>query len=182
MKNNDRLSEVVERSLAAVYGPDVAINFSRNVAQKHLQIPSVATLSRSRLMLDVLLCLHRQREWIDPAAAFIYLSMDSSPQNGLDYLMCLQDSVPRQAARQLMQLLDSEGEQEDDDEGAALESFLRSDFLHTTVLPLGIIASGNSGVAAKFECLFHSLKLEFGTQVGFVLQGFLKLIQYSLNF
>ena len=158
MKNNDHIVEVLRRSLALVYGSDVASSFQENIAAARLQVPAPAVLSRSRLMLDVLLCRVKQAQWTNPKDYFIYLSMDSSPQNGLDYLMCLQDMVSHSSARQLMHCID--------DEDLDLDEFLTSNFVSTTVLPLGIVASGNSGVAAKFECLFHSLKLECGPQAG----------------
>ena len=158
VKNNHCLAEVISRSLTLVYGVAAAGTFMKNLSDKKLDIPSPATLSRARLVLDVLFCRLRQNAWQAPGDSFIYLSMDSSPQNGLDYLMCLQDNVKRSVAGKLVECIDN-----DDD----LDSFLTQDFeLTTAILPLGIVASGNSGVAAKFECLFHTLKLECGAEAG----------------
>ena len=160
VKSNDRLAEVLGRSLAMIFGSSVATSFHKNIQQGNLCIPSAPVLSRSRLMLDVILCLHRQQQWPDPSSMFLYLSMDSSPQNGFDYLMTLLDRVTRTSALQLIRSIDEEEDSMD------LDTFLASGFFETSVLPLGIIGSGNSGVAAKFECLFHCLKLECGAEAG----------------
>ena len=165
VKNNDSLLEVIRRALTLTYGSAVAVAFKNNIDQKLLEIPSATTLSRTRLVLDVLLCRQRQLEWREPGQFFLYLSMDSSPQNGLDYLLCLQDVVQRKDAARLMRCID--GEDSDDD----LDSFLfghpaDNSFLRTSILPLGIVASGNCDVPAKFECLFHTLKLECGAEAG----------------
>ena len=60
-----------------------------------------------------------------------------------------------------MQLIDQNHEGGDNAD-AKLEEFLASKFLKTTTLPLGILGSGNADLGAKYECLFHCLKLDVG--------------------
>lgn len=64
-----------------------------------------------------------------------------------------------------MQLIDQNHEGGDNAD-AKLEEFLASKFLKTTTLPLGILGSGNADLGAKYECLFHCLKLDVGAVSG----------------
>lgn len=145
----------------------MAAVYQLKLQQGGLQFPSESVLSRARLKLDVALALREQAGFRMPDEHFVYLSVDSSPQNGLDWLMTLQDVVRRSDAGKLMLLLekrDQLGPLDPDEGESELDQFLQSGFLKTSALPIGIVGSGKSDLASKFECLFHCIKLQVGTQ------------------
>ena len=71
--------------------------------QEGVATPSAATLSRARLVADMLLCLQRQEAWarsgLLQGKALIYLTADSSPQGGRDWLLVEEDTVCRDGLR-----------------------------------------------------------------------------------
>lgn len=71
---------------------------SRPQDETGLRVPSAATLSRARLRLDVLMMQWRHVRFKLEPQWFIYLSSDSSPQGGRDFLMTVEDSIARHHA------------------------------------------------------------------------------------
>ena len=152
ISNSSDLPEVFARSVHYLFGPEIAEQVQRELQSGEIKVPSEATLSRARLKLDVLSMMSQQERARALAAHdgnsgfFVMLSSDSSPQGGLDYQMTLQDKVSRLAAGDLM-LAGSDPD--------SLEKWASSHSIETSQLPLAILASGNSGLPAKFEGLFH---------------------------
>lgn len=149
MLANDRhLRDVLVRAVHYVLGPGAAASVQADIAGRRLHVPSASTLSRGRLKFDVLSMFVRQAEFKSEGAFFVFLSSDSSPQGGLDFMMSLEDRVSRSAAARLV---DCGNNME------KLEEWCRnSSPITTTQLPLSIIGSGNSGLASKSEALAHS--------------------------
>ena len=87
--------ETLVRSIGLLLGPEAAKHFLQRLERTCspvIPLPGEACLSKSRLRLDVLMALTYQARWREHQNShFIYLSADSSPQGGLDYLMTLQD-------------------------------------------------------------------------------------------
>lgn len=175
VKNNEKLEDVLTRAAALLMGSHVGAHYKSMLQNQKLQVPSVSVLSRGRLRLDVALVCREQQMFqsTGPGSHFCCLSVDSSPQQGYDYLLTLQDSCLREDAAKLMCLIERASEAEHDDDPALLayEDFLSSGFLKTTTLPVGIIGSGKSSLADKFECLFHCIKLQVGTKAGWACSG-----------
>lgn len=92
--------------MGLLMGADAAKLYGQLLANSSLHLPSEAVLSRSRLKVDVVISLVQRERLHDPGRYFFYLSADSSPQAGLDYLMTLQDAVLRHlnCLRNLMSL------------------------------------------------------------------------------
>ena len=82
------------------------------------------------------------------AGMFYVLSSDSSPQGKLDLMMTLEDRISRTDAEELIAC---------QGDVAKLEEWSSKSKIMTTQLPLGIIGSGNSGLGAKHECIFHQV-------------------------
>ncbi|CAL1131684.1 unnamed protein product [Cladocopium goreaui] len=89
------------------------------------------------------------------AGMFYVLSSDSSPQGKLDLMMTLEDRISRTDAEELIAC---------QGDVAKLEEWSSKSKIMTTQLPLGIIGSGNSGLGAKHECIFHQVKLDCGSK------------------
>lgn len=79
-------------------------------------------------------------------------SEDSSPQGKLDLMMTLEDRISMSDAAALIAC--------GGDVGKIQDWSLRPK-ITTTQLPLGIIGSGNAGLAAKHECIFHQATWHF---------------------
>ena len=77
---------------------DLRERLSRPEEETGLRIPSKATLSRARIRLDVLMMRWRADRFKLEPAYFIFLSSDSSPQGGRDFLMTVEDSISRHHA------------------------------------------------------------------------------------
>lgn len=77
---------------------DVRERLSRPEEDTGLRVPSAPTLSRARLRLDVLMMQWRAQRFKLEPEYFIYLSSDSSPQGGRDFLMSIEDSISRHHA------------------------------------------------------------------------------------
>lgn len=84
---------------------------------------------------------------------FIFLSSDSSPQGGLDYLLTIEDTIARSKAALCIDVSDSE-----------LATFSALGHLKLCVLPVSVIGSGNAALSAKFEALFNSVCLDNGNK------------------
>lgn len=95
MKNNSKLAETLVRSVGMVLGSNVANHVKSQLDNHRLHIPSESVLSKSRLRVDVLISLMQRDRMQAPNQLFVYLSADSSPQGGMDYLMTLQDTCHR---------------------------------------------------------------------------------------
>lgn len=83
------------RSVGMLLGPNAAKYFKDQLDNHCLHLPSESVLSKSRLRVDTLISLMQRDRIQEPDQFFIYLSADSSPQGGMDYLMTLQDSCLR---------------------------------------------------------------------------------------
>lgn len=77
---------------------------------------------------------------------FYVLSSDASPQAKLDLMMTLEDRISRVDAEALIAC---------GGDISKLEEWSSQPRIMTTQLPLGIVGSGNAGLAAKHECIFH---------------------------
>ena len=77
---------------------DVRERLSHPEEDTGLRVPSAATLSRARIRLDVLMMQWRAQRFKLEPAFFIYLSSDSSPQGGRDFLMSIEDCISRHHA------------------------------------------------------------------------------------
>ena len=119
-----------------------------------LVVPHPSTLSRSRLLLDVLIMNWRKEQIRSSASGhFVFLSSDSSPQAGTDFLLTLEDRIERQYAGLVVDATDEE-----------IASWNLSDYLKTSSLPVAVVGAGNSGVAGKYEGLLHSIVCDLGNQ------------------
>lgn len=83
----------------------------------------------------------------------MYLSCDSSPQGGLDFLVGLEDRVGRKSVSQIV-----------DANTTKLSAWSLASHCDTTPLPLSILGSGGTDSAAKFESLLHAICLDCGEQ------------------
>ena len=147
LANDGHLPDVLVRAVHYALGPGAAASLQADIAGRRLHVPSPSTLSRGRLKFDVLSMLVRQAEFKSEGPYFIFLSSDSSPQGGLDFMMSLEDKVSRCAAARLVDCGDNM---------EMLEEWCRSSPITTTQLPLSIIGSGNAGLPSKSEALAHS--------------------------
>ncbi|CAE7215683.1 unnamed protein product [Symbiodinium sp. CCMP2592] len=84
---------------------------------------------------------------------FVFLSSDSSPQSGTDFLLTLEDRIERQYAGLVVDATDDE-----------IASWNLSDYLKTSSLPVAVVGAGNSGVAGKYEGLLHSIMCDLGNE------------------
>ena len=124
-----------------------------------LKTPSSKTMSRARVVLDVLLMLLRRSSFMEDEF-YTYLSSDASAIRGKDYFMTLEDRVPKSAVASIIDASITE-----------LEQWSDAGHVKQHVLPLALIGYGNASVAAKCEALFHAVKLDTGSDVA-VLQRY----------
>ncbi|CAJ1378576.1 unnamed protein product [Effrenium voratum] len=157
LHNAERLPEVLRRAASFIYGPEVAAQVERDLAnQERQQLAEVLNVkSFSVVASDAILMAMRQRQWQEDPPVFVMISTDSSPQGGLDYIMSIEDRVTRAAAADLVAAADDEGR---------LDEWHAEDRVFTSQLPLAISGSGNSGLSGKYEALFHSVKLDIGNK------------------
>ena len=121
---------------------------------EEIQVPHASTLSRSRLMLDLLIMNWRKQEFQNASSGFFtYLSSDSSPQAGTDFLLTLEDRVERRHAGLVVDATEEE-----------LAAWSASNYLQTSSLPVAVVGAGNSGVAGKYEGLLHSIVCDCGNE------------------
>ena len=101
---------------------------------------------------DLLTMKHRQAllAACGHSRMFYMLSSDSSPQGKLDLMMTLEDRISKDDAASLIAC---------GGEVLRIEEWASSTRIVTTQLPLGIIGSGNAGLPAKHECVFHQVTL-----------------------
>ena len=83
------------QAMGYVLGPKAAEACQEELTKNKIQVPSPATLSRTRLKADVLLMRLRRQSFCEKRCIFVMLSCDASPQNGVDYQMTLEDAVER---------------------------------------------------------------------------------------
>ncbi len=153
IRSASNLPEVLVRCISFVLGSEVAEQVKLAIAEKQLKIPSATALTRARQKFDVFLMLWRRKSFRTTDPYFVMLSTDASPQGGSDYLMTLEDRVTRKAAGLLI-----------DSDPDDLAAWNIAGHLSKSTLPVSLVGSGNSGLAAKFEGVFHSVKLDIGTQ------------------
>lgn len=91
----------------------------------------------------------RREQFKKSGRAFIYLSTDSSPQGGSDYLMTVEDMVLHDDAAGCMTCSEED-----------LAAWNIANTLRTNVLPLSVLGSGCSDVAGKFESLVYSINCD----------------------
>jgi len=135
---------------------------ARGTLEENVTAPSGSTLSRARLVADMLLCLQRQEAWARSGLlqgnALIYLTADSSPQGGRDWLLVEEDTV---CADELLRVAASiEGG--DIDPAADFARQLQGLIEVGRVLPPSIVGSGCTSVAHKTHSVLHQIKLEVG--------------------
>ena len=121
---------------------------------EEIQVPHASALSRSRLMLDLLIMNRRKQQFQNASSGFfIYLSSDSSPQAGTDFLLTLEDRVERRHAGLVVDATEEE-----------LAAWSAANYLKTSSLPVAVVGAGNSGVAGKYEGLLHSIVCDCGNE------------------
>lgn len=100
---------------------------------------------------QVVLMRMRQQELAElENKTFKFLSSDSSLQQGRDYQMTLEDSIPCAKAAFFF--------------GPEYDPAACLDLVSTTTLPVATVGAGNSALHGKFEAVLAAIKLDAGIQ------------------
>lgn len=150
LRSQDSLSEVLVRSVGAIYGAGEAEQTRAMIEAKEIQVPAPTQLSHARLKLDLLLMNLRREDWRLSDDVWVMLSADSSPQ-GLDFLVTVEDRIKNPGL-----VVDASPKE--------LAQYSLSCNLQTSTLPPLVVGSGNSDTASKFELLMRSIMLDVGPE------------------
>jgi len=172
--DSKNLSKVLQRAVTLALPPSLARVITACLLDGSIRVPSKATLSRSRIAVDVaFMSWHRMRSKrcrAEGGGAVRYIMMDSSPQGHHNYELIQQTSVLYCDLWRAYDLAQSmaiywQGRRPADN---GMEDF--RDELHKIdeltgmiqvhALPVVVIGSGRGNVAAKFHSLVHAMLLE----------------------
>lgn len=147
LRDSNRMSQAVKAAMQYVSSEEDRVWVEEQLARE--SIPSPATLSRARLVADMLMCLWRQHHWeskgIINRKPFLFLTADSSPQGGRDWLLVEEDAL---CIDDVMVINNAEA--------------LQRLFEVNRALPPCVLGSGNTSVANKVHTILHQIKLEVG--------------------
>ena len=154
LPNADNLTPAVVASLQIVMPSGAGAAVATAIKTGRVKLMCGRQLRRATVKLDTLTMLWRRKQFRSLKGAGIarYLSCDSSPQIGYDYLCSREDSLVLSPS--LESILRSSGSQ----------SALAAISVDSRSLPVGVIGGGNSGLEQKAAKLLWSILLETGLE------------------
>lgn len=107
LKDMSSIGEVINKACQIVMLPSQYADIQQMQEKARLKVPDKGQISRARLTMDVSMMLKRrcsnfQGPDPDAAAAVRYLSWDSSPQFGRDYVLALIRTIKRRDIKDLL--------------------------------------------------------------------------------
>ena len=170
LRNESLLGEVAQRTVLAIAPAPVRLWLEQTGVNVCDMVPHFSTLSRGKLPFVAAYRLAWQDYWRTHEAGW-YVQVDSSPQLGKDWLLCLITFVARAqlpllhaGLQELYQLAEARHTACDVD--AARRQELSSQlptWIQTHTLNAGAVASGRSSLLHKLHALLHAFYIELGS-------------------